>query len=107
MIDRYLNDELRQSLSESQKDLIAELMEQPYEERTIDDRREFLEKYNEMLQEKEKAESKDEAEEFTKNGYPERAIHRPNYTPPSSIDRKKRKAKAKAQKQSRRKNRRN
>ena len=103
MIDRYLNDELRQSLSKSQKDLIAELMEQPYEERTIEQRREFLEKYNEMLQEKEKAESKDEAEEFTKNGYPARAVQRPNYTPPSRQERKKKKAKRRAEKQARRK----
>lgn len=105
MIDNYLNDQLRQSLSECQKDLIAELMEQPYE-KYEDEERDSVEQYKKMIEMERLRQEQEDAEEFTKNGYPESAIHRPNYTPPSHIDRKKRKAKAKAQKQSRRKNRR-
>ncbi len=103
MIDRYLNDELRESMSANQKDLIEKLMAQPYEERSIEERREMYEQYEKMLKERDEAESKAKEDEFTKMGYPEHAVQRPNYTPPSRIDKKKKKAKRRQQKQSRRK----
>jgi hypothetical protein len=102
MIDRYLNDELRESMSANQKDLIEKLMAQPYEERSIEERREMYEQYEKMLKERDEAESKAKEYEFTKMGYPEQAVRRPNYTPPSRIDKKKKKAKRRMQKQSRR-----
>lgn len=89
MIDRYLNEILPEKLSNSQKDMLERLMEQPYE--TPNDK---VEQYKKMMVME------------TKNGYPARAFHRPNYTSPSNIDKKKRKSKTKQQKQSRCKNRR-
>ena len=66
MIDRYLNDELRESMSANQKDLIEKLMAQPYEERSIEERREMYEQYEKMLKERDEAESKVKEDEFTK-----------------------------------------
>ena len=56
MTDRYLNDELRESMSANQKDLIEKLMAQPYEERSIEERREMYEQYEKMLKERDEAE---------------------------------------------------
>ena len=58
MIDRYLNDELRERMTDNQQKLIDELMAQPYEERSIEERRKMYEQYEKMLQEKNEAESR-------------------------------------------------
>ena len=110
MIDRYLNDELRESMSANQKDLIEKLMAQPYEERSIEERREIYEQYEKMLKEKNEAESKikdtDELiDEYAKQGIRASVSinkHKASRQQPKDAWKKK-KAKRRQQKQSRRK----
>ena len=110
MIDRYLNDELRESMSANQKDIIEKLMAQPYEEQSIEERREMYEQYEKMLKEKNAAESKikdtDELiDEFAKQGIRASVSINKKKIPkqqPKDVWKKK-KAKRRQQKQSRRK----